>query len=347
MHVTFRPARHLALAAGLLGFASLTACDKSGGEFAKTKSGIEYKIFKKVGSSYERREIGPDGDPTYKDRVGKFLLGYMKYTTGKDSVLQNSRKDMGMAVPLPLQEVTKKGAPDEALAMLQPGDSGVFRFQVDSLFKPKGGQPAPPFLKRGGNVVLMYVATQPKLATQEEAQAMQPALQAAQQRKMMASPEYKKQLADRASQEKQRMAAPEAKAQLAKDDVLLQDYIKKNGLNMKRTPSGLYYQILKQGSGPNAQPGQTVSMNYAGTLLSGKEFDSTAKHGGTPFEFVLGQYQVITGWDEGVALLNKGTRAIFLLPSGLAYGKQGAGADIPADSPLKFDVELLDIKSNQ
>ena len=78
MRFSSRSARQLALAAGVLSFASLTACNKGGGDFAKTKSGIEYKIFKKVGSSYERREIGPDGDPTYKDRVGKFLLGYMR-----------------------------------------------------------------------------------------------------------------------------------------------------------------------------------------------------------------------------------------------------------------------------
>ena len=258
MNFTSRPARHLALAAGLLGFAFLTACNKDGGEFAKTKSGIEYKVFKKVGNSYERREIGPDGDPTYKSRVGKFLLGYMQYRTGKDSVLQNSRKDVGMAVPLPLTELQKKGAPDEALSMLQPGDSGVFRFQVDSLFKPKSGQPAPAFLKRGGNVVMMYVATTNKLATQAEVQALQPALQAAQQRKMMASPEYKKQLQSRADQMKKTLASPEVKAQLAKDDVVLQDYIKKNGLTMQKTASGLYYQILKPGTGPNAMPGQTV-----------------------------------------------------------------------------------------
>ena len=348
MHFTYRPARQLALAAGLLGFASLAACnkDKDGGEFAKTKSGIEYKIFKKVGSSYERREIGPDGDPTYKTRIGKFLLGYMQYRTGKDSVLQNSRKDVGMAVPLPLAEVTKKGAPDEALSLLQPGDSGVFRFQVDSLFK-KGGQPAPAFLKRGGNIVLMYVATTAKLATQPEVQAMQPLLQAAQQRRQMASPEYKKQMQDRADQVKKAVSTPEAVAQFQKDDALLQEYIKKNGLTMKKTASGLYYQILKQGAGPNAVPGQKISMNYSGVLLSGKEFDSTAKHGGAPFDFVLGQYQVITGWDEGVALLNKGSRAIFLIPSPLAYGTQGAGADIPANTPLKFDVEVLDIKDNK
>lgn len=166
MRFSSRSARQLALAAGLLGFASLTACNKGGGDFAKTKSGIEYKIFKKVGNSYERREIGPDGDPTYKDRVGKFLLGHMRYTTGKDSVLQNTRRDVGMPVPLPLQELKQKGAPDEALSLLQPGDSAVFRFQVDSLIKPKSGQPVPPFLRKGGNVVLMYVATTNKLITQ-------------------------------------------------------------------------------------------------------------------------------------------------------------------------------------
>ena len=70
MRFTSRSARQLALAAGVLSFASLTACNKGGGDFAKTKSGIEYKIFKKVGNSYERREIGPDGDPTYKTRAG-------------------------------------------------------------------------------------------------------------------------------------------------------------------------------------------------------------------------------------------------------------------------------------
>ena len=124
MRFSSRSARQLALAAGVLSFASLTACNKDGGEFAKTKSGIEYKIFKKVGNSYERREIGPDGDPTYKDRLNKFLLGHMRYTTGKDSVLQNTRRDVGLPVPLPLQELKQKGMPDEALSMLQPGDSG-------------------------------------------------------------------------------------------------------------------------------------------------------------------------------------------------------------------------------
>ena len=347
MRFTSRSAQQVALAAGLLGFASLTACNKGGGEFAKTKSGIEYKIFKKVGNSYERREIGPDGDPTYKDRVGKFLLGNMQYRTGKDSVLQNTRRDVGLPVPLPLQELKQKGAPDEALSMLQPGDSGVFRFQVDSLIKPKSGQPVPPFLRRGGNVVMMFVATTPKLITQEEAQAMQPELQkramAAQMKQRMASPEYAKQMKDQKDAQAKAMAVPEVVAQLKSDDAVLQDYIKKNNLTVKKTPSGLYYQVLKPGTGAVPKAGQTVSVNYSGTLLSGKQFDSSDK-AGKPIEFPIGQGAVIPGWDEGISLLNKGTRAILLIPSPLAYGPRGAGADIPANAPLRFEVELVDVR---
>ncbi|WP_223827494.1 FKBP-type peptidyl-prolyl cis-trans isomerase [Hymenobacter armeniacus] len=347
MRFSSRSARQLALAAGLLGFASLTACNKDGGDFAKTKSGIEYKIFKKVGNSYERREIGAEGDPTYKDRIGKFLLGHMRYTTGKDSVLQNTRRDVGMPVPLPLQELKQKGAPDEALSLLQPGDSGVFRFQVDSLIKPKSGQPVPPFLRRGGNVVLMYVATTGKLIDQAEAQAMQPELQkramAAQMKQRMASPEFKKQMEEQKAAQAKALATPEAQAQFKKDDAVLQDYIKKNNLTMQKTASGIYYQVLKPGTGAKPTSGQTVSVNYSGTLLSGKEFDSSAK-AGKPIDFPIGQGAVIPGWDEGIALLNKGSRAILLIPSPLAYGTRGAGADIPANSPLKFEVELVDVQ---
>ncbi len=347
MRFSSRSARQLALGASVLGFASLTACNKDGGDFAKTKSGIEYKIFKKTGNEYERRDINPDGDPTYKDRVGKFLLGNMQYRTGKDSILSSTRRDVGQPVPLPLQELKQKGAPDEALSMLQPGDSGVFRFQVDSLIKPSSGQPVPPFLKRGGNVVMMYVSTTPKLISQEEAQAMQPELQkramASQMKQRMASPEYAAQMKAQAEAQAKAMAEPAVVAQMKKDDAILQDYIKKNNLNVQKLPSGVYYQVLKPGTGPKPKPGQTVSVNYNGTLLSGKLFDSSDKKG-EPIDFPLGQGAVIPGWDQGIAQLNKGTKAILLIPSSLAYGARGAGAEIPADAPLRFEVELVDVQ---
>jgi FKBP-type peptidyl-prolyl cis-trans isomerase len=139
------------------------------------------------------------------------------------------------------------------------------------------------------------------------------------------------------------LAEPAVVAQLKKDDAILQDYIKKNNLKVEKLPSGVYYQVLKPGTGPKPQPGQTVSVNYNGTLLSGKLFDSSEKTG-KPIDFPIGQGAVIPGWDQGIAQLNKGTKAILLIPSSLAYGTRGAGTDIPADSPLRFEVELVDVQ---
>ncbi|RYY19732.1 MAG: hypothetical protein EOO36_05120, partial [Cytophagaceae bacterium] len=326
---SFRPrgARQLALAAGALSLASfLSSCDKTGGDFEKTKSGIEYKIFKNVGGKYERRNDVKGEDPTYKDRVGKFMTGYLYYRTGKDSVLEDTRKKFGgSAVPMPLQEVKRKGMPDEAFSLLQPGDSAVFRFNADSLFKPQG-RPVPAFLKRSGNVIVINVKAD-KLITQQEEAAMEQTLQ----QKMMEQ------------QQKQMLAY--AETQNKKDEVTLQDYLKKNNLTPTgKTPGGVYYIITQPGTGAKPKAGQQVSLQYKGTLLSGKEFDSSAKHGGQPFAYAAGRGQVIPGWDEGVSMLSKGAKATLLVPSSLAYGERGAGADIPANSPLRFDVELIDIK---
>ena len=347
MRFSSRSARQLALAAGVLGFASLTACNKGDGDFAKTKSGIEYKIFKKEDGKYTLRELGPDGDPTYKDRVGKFLMGYTEYRTGKDSVLQNTRTDMGIPVPMPLQEVKQKGMPDEALSLLQPGDSGVFRFQVDSLIKPKSGQKVPGFLKRGGTYVQMFVSTTSKLATPEEEKAMEPELQkrsmAAQIKKRMAAPDFQKQVDAQQQSLKTMLGTSKVAEQMKKDNAIIEEYSKKNGLHMQKSPLGVYYQVLKPGSGPMPKAGQVVSVNYNGTLLSGKLFDSSDKQG-HPIDFPIGLSQVIPGWDDSIMLLNKGSKAILLIPSPLAYGPRGAGADIPANAPLRFEVELVGVQ---
>jgi FKBP-type peptidyl-prolyl cis-trans isomerase len=78
--------------------------------------------------------------------------------------------------------------------------------------------------------------------------------------------------------------------------------------------------------------------------MNGKVFDSSLdKKPATPFEFTLGQGQVIPGWDEGIMLMSAGGKATLIIPSKLAYGERGAGADIPAYSPLVFDVELISI----
>ena len=106
----------------------------------------------------------------------------------------------------------------------------------------------------------------------------------------------------------------------------------------------------KLGSGAEAKTGMTVQVLYTGWLYDehakdkhGTKFDSTADHGGEPFSFVLGQGQVIKGWDEGVAGMRVGGERTLLIPADLGYGAHGAGGVIPPNASLVFDVKLLKV----
>ena len=110
-----------------------------------------------------------------------------------------------------------------------------------------------------------------------------------------------------------------------------------------KTESGLRYKMIQKGDGKQAEAGKTVSVHYEGSLENGKVFDSSYPRK-KPIEFRLGQGQVIEGWDEGIALLQVGDKARFVIPSDLAYGPSGAGGVIPPNATLIFDVELMDVK---
>lgn len=105
-------------------------------------------------------------------------------------------------------------------------------------------------------------------------------------------------------------------------------------------PSGLKMQELRVGKGALARAGQTVSVNYRGTLQNGKMFDQS--YGRGPFDFALGAGQVIKGWDEGVAGMRVGGKRRLIVPAKLGYGATGTpGGPIPPNATLIFDVELL------
>ena len=131
-------------------------------------------------------------------------------------------------------------------------------------------------------------------------------------------------------------------AQNKTDDKILTSYFNTNKLKPTKTASGLYYLIEKAGEGAKPTTGQTVSVHYTGRLLDGTKFDSSVDRN-APFEFQCGAHRVILGWDEGIALFSKGTKAKLFIPSSLAYGTRGYGP-IPPNSPLIFDIELLEIK---
>lgn len=117
----------------------------------------------------------------------------------------------------------------------------------------------------------------------------------------------------------------------------------KKELNVEyTTASGLKYKIIQKGEGKKAEPGSNVSVHYVGTLTDGTKFDSSRDRG-QPFSFKLSAGQVIKGWDEGIAMLQVGDKAILTIPSELGYGSANMG-NIPPNSTLVFEVELMDVK---
>lgn len=122
----------------------------------------------------------------------------------------------------------------------------------------------------------------------------------------------------------------------------LNAYLEKNGVVAQPTSTGLYYVKTQDGTGEKPSKGSTVKAHYTGYLLDGTVFDTSIERG-EPIEFVLGVGQVIPGWDEGIALMSKGEKAVLYIPYYLAYGDRDLGV-IPPFSNLVFEVELIDFE---
>lgn len=129
-----------------------------------------------------------------------------------------------------------------------------------------------------------------------------------------------------------------AKKQKEKDEAIIKEYISSHNLNATATGTGLYYVINSQGTGAQPTINSRVTVNYKGYLTDGAVFDKSLVTGAT---FPISS--VIKGWQEGIPYFKKGGKGILLIPSALAYGNQSTG-DIPANSVLIFDIELLDVQ---
>ena len=137
-------------------------------------------------------------------------------------------------------------------------------------------------------------------------------------------------------EEKQNAQAESAKAE---GENFLAENAKKDGVVV--LPSGLQYQVLKEGTGKQPKATDQVECHYEGTLINGQVFDSSYQRGQTA---TFGLNQVIAGWTEGVQLMKEGAKYRFFIPYNLAYGERGAGQSIPPYAALVFDVELVAVK---
>jgi len=232
----------------------------------------------------------------------------------KDTTMYDSRKmNNDKPVPYQVQQPNFKGDPIEGFMLAVAGDNMMMRLPV-SVIKDQG-KPLMPGMQEGDT--LKYDVEMINVMTDEE---------------------YKKE------------SELKAKVQQKKDDEALQGYFKQNNIKAMKTGTGLYYTIEKEGAGAPPAKGDVMSVNYTGKLLGGKTFDSNTDpefHHTDPLKVNLGMGRVIKGWDEGLALLKKGSKATFYIPSGLAYGSQDRSPTIPANSILVFNVEVLNVQTEE
>lgn len=287
---------------------ALSSC---GGGFKQGPGGLLYNIHEdKAG-------------PAIKE--GDFVIVNMIAKTEGDSVLNNTYTT-GRPIATPMPKPQFKGDVVSAISMLSEGDSATVKVNVDSM--AKSGQPKQPGFK--GKYIVFQLKVEKVIA--------------------------KGNLSETVFQDRIRAYFTDYIDKLKKaEPAKIQKYITDNSLKTTKTASGLNYVVTKESTGPKPVAGDTVVVNYTGKLLNNEVFETSVKEEAMktkrlynpmaryqPIRFPVGQQKVIPGWDEGLLLMNKGSKATFIIPAALAYGEQGMGPIGPY-SALVFEVELVDI----
>lgn len=317
-HYTFLPAL------ALLGLLFMASCGKKGNDnaaipeelkdFNLTKTGLYYKIF------------NHNTDTSKAFRFGRAIDFHLVVKNYKDSMVTNTYDKKPIENYI-YQPPRFKGDLAELMNLFAEGDSVIIVVSSDSLAKVERRRP--PFFPEGSFVKYHFKILKVKSAD-----------------------EARKNIAQLRKESEEKI--------IRDDSVNVQNYLKEKGLleKAKSTPSGMYYVITKEGTGSKPAKYDTVYTNYVGRLTNGKLFDTNvlevAKKEGQykegsdskyqAFTFPLGTGRVIRAWDEGLGLLNKGSKATLVVPSRLAYGPRGSGKAIPPNAVLIFDVELTDFK---
>ncbi|MBK9016061.1 MAG: FKBP-type peptidyl-prolyl cis-trans isomerase [Saprospiraceae bacterium] len=248
--------------------------------------------------------------------------GYVHISVYQDDSLINSTYKMGRTVPIIVPDLTqipddqkgvgKANPVADVLAFMKVGDSITVEIPIDSMMRQS------PNLKNAKKLAYGIVLVDVKNKEQYDQAKMDE---------------------QKATEEKAGAFKAQEATIAAQLGGIVKEYIGgKNKDKVKSTASGLKYLIIEEGTGAQATAGKSVDVMYYGMLPSGEEFDNSFKRGQV-FSFPLGQGQVIKGWDEGIALLKEGSKAVLFIPSELGYGDAGQGK-IPPKSELMFYVEL-------
>jgi FKBP-type peptidyl-prolyl cis-trans isomerase FkpA len=253
------------------------------------------------------------GDGKRKAAEGDYLQLRITYKTDKDSTFLDtySANAMGMVL-LPLKTPSFTGSFEEGLTGMTEGDSVSFIVNADNLFKNFFKAPLPLFLKQGSAVKIDMRLN--RIFNQKEYE------------EELSS--YQNKLQDLDIEEQRKLTV----------------FMDTSTTPYTHLKNGIYYLPIKQGAGDLPQEGDVIKVNYTGSFLNGKVFESTYKHK-QPLEYTCGeQGQVIKGLEIAINLMNEGAKAKFIIPSCLAYGESGSSTGIvPSYTPVIYEVELLNL----
>lgn len=296
----------------LIAIVGLASCKES---WKKGEDGMEYKI------------IADGKGETLKTGDFVELQFASVWNNGKKDSVLNSTRENGGAQIMTFDSLSVPAAYYKIFKQLRKGDSLTTRILADSIMKKQEGA-LPPFIKKGDYLYTNVRITNVYKTKEEAEKAREAAMKAAQEQ-----------------------AKVKAASQAKTDEKLLADLIAKGNIKATKTENGTYVEILQPGTGPMIDTSVVLKVRYTGKLTNGKIFDTNADPAKGPAEPLtvnltnnpmLG-ITVIPGMAEGFKLLSKGAKAKLYIPSVQAYGAQGAGADVPANSNLIFDVEILDV----
>ncbi len=257
----------------------------------------------------------------------------MRVYNSADSILQETYKEEIPALvnlrdsnnrKMPLVEILSKG---------KVGDSVTIFTQSDSIYQGQNAAGRPAFIPAGSLIRQEFRIV--KNYTMQEYLDVQNQIK---EKQMEMQKEYMEEM-QKQQMQMQLQADSVSKTQV---EYIENTYFAEKGIkNFKKTETGLFYTIDKQGK-TDIQTGDKVKVNYEGTLLeTGKKFDSSFDRG-EPIEFPIGVGQVIKGWDEGIKLIGRGGKGHLYIPSNLGYGAQGSQGAIPPNAMLVFKVEVME-----